>query len=257
MGALSWSVGGTVEWGRGLAPFASIGTAFETPTTTELVNRPTGGGGLNPELDPQRSIMIEAGARGDVGTATRYRVAFYGARTTDALIPFEVPSEPGRQFYRNAGVTRTRGIELEVEARPWPALRAAVTYTVQDARFVEFESPGGTFDGNAVPGAPRHHLIWALDLAVGGGVWAIVEGTHASAQYADDANSARAEGWWTADVRVGWWYARRGVSLEPFVAVRNLLDRRYAASVVVNAAGGRYYEPAPGRTAMAGVKVGW
>jgi hypothetical protein len=25
----------------------------------------------------------------------------------------------------------------------------------------------------------------------------------------------------------------------------------------VNAAGGRYYEPAPGRTAMAGVKVGW
>ncbi len=46
----------------------------------------------------------------------------------------------------------------------------------------------------------------------------------------------------------------------PFFAVENLFDRRYNASVVINAAAGRYYEPAPGRHYLLGVALpigGW
>jgi iron complex outermembrane receptor protein len=39
------------------------------------------------------------------------------------------------------------------------------------------------------------------------------------------------------------------------VTVQNLLDRRYVGSVVVNAAGGRFYEPAPERTLSVGVSL--
>ena len=35
----------------------------------------------------------------------------------------------------------------------------------------------------------------------------------------------------------------------------NLLDRKYAGSVIVNDGNGRYFEPAPGRTWLAGASA--
>ena len=38
-----------------------------------------------------------------------------------------------------------------------------------------------------------------------------------------------------------------------FAGITNVLDATYNASVVINAFGGRYYEPAPGRSLYAGI----
>ncbi|MCY1544158.1 hypothetical protein D9M68_800180 [compost metagenome] len=43
--------------------------------------------------------------------------------------------------------------------------------------------------------------------------------------------------------------------LSAYARVDNLFDRRYAGSVIVNEANGRYYEPAAGRSLGAGVGV--
>ena len=37
------------------------------------------------------------------------------------------------------------------------------------------------------------------------------------------------------------------ISIAASARVDNVLDRRYAGSVIVNESNGRYYEPAPGR----------
>jgi iron complex outermembrane receptor protein len=49
-------------------------------------------------------------------------------------------------------------------------------------------------------------------------------------------------------MRIGGRIPIGGTSVIPVVAVQNLFDRHYSGSVVVNAAGGRFYEPAPERT---------
>ena len=41
----------------------------------------------------------------------------------------------------------------------------------------------------------------------------------------------------------------------PFAGVTNLFDAEYDAAVTVNAFGGRYYEPAPGRAFYLGARV--
>jgi iron complex outermembrane receptor protein len=41
----------------------------------------------------------------------------------------------------------------------------------------------------------------------------------------------------------------------PVIGVQNVLDREYVGSVSVNASGGKYYEPAPGRLIYAGLTV--
>ena len=79
MSSPSGSVGGTYRVSGGFQPYANVGTSFETPTTTELVNRPTGGGGLNDQLEPQKSTSVEVGARGTVAQSVIYSVTFFTA----------------------------------------------------------------------------------------------------------------------------------------------------------------------------------
>jgi iron complex outermembrane receptor protein len=67
----SGSAGLTLDLGRALQPYAGLSTSFETPTTTELGNRPTGPGGFNPDLQPQTAVNCEIGVRGGGSAAGR------------------------------------------------------------------------------------------------------------------------------------------------------------------------------------------
>ena len=74
----------------------------------------------------------------------------------------------------------------------------------------------------------------------------------------DDSNSQSSESYVLADVRVGLdELPRASLRVSPYAAVTNVFDRRYNAAVVVNAFGGRYYEPGPPRSFQVGVSVRW
>src|SRR5882762_9288155 len=59
MRALSGSIGLAVTPSDALTVYGNIGTSFETPTTTELTNRPSSAGGFNPTLQPQTATNYE------------------------------------------------------------------------------------------------------------------------------------------------------------------------------------------------------
>ena len=67
MSALSGSLGVAYQTSEQFTIYAQTSTAFETPTTTELVNQTGAAAGFNPDLDPQRSVNVEAGFRGRFG----------------------------------------------------------------------------------------------------------------------------------------------------------------------------------------------
>jgi iron complex outermembrane receptor protein len=242
-------------WRTALEPYASVRSSFETPTTTELANRPDGSGGLNPELDPQTAVHWEVGARGSADAAGRlgWELAVFTANVMDQLVPFEDPVVPGRRFFRNAGRSRHRGIEVGLTWEPSAALTTRATWTLADYEYVDYEVDDVRFDGNTIPGVPRNFAVLGLEWRAPSGLGAAVEQALTSRVEADDANTAQADGWASTDLRL-WWDLPRG-GLRPFVSVRNLFDRSYVGSVVVNAAGGRYYEPAAGRWVVVG--VGW
>lgn len=255
LGAVSPSVGATWEAAPGFGLFASVASAFETPTTTELANRPEGAGGFNPELQPTRAWTAEAGARVTAGPGWRLEATLFRTALRDELVPFEVPSAPGRTFYRNAGASTHRGWELAAEARPTPPLRMRAAYTRVDARFDRYATEAGDFAGNRIPGLAPHRV----DVRAGverGGAFAELRGLWQAAMPVDDAGSAESPGSLVVDARVGLSGARLGrLRFDPFVALANVFDVRYNAAVVVNAFGDRYYEPGPGRTLEAGVTV--
>ena len=64
MDAFSPSVGMTVAAAPNVNLFTSFATAYETPTTVELSNTPTGEGGFNQELGPRTSAASRSGFAG-------------------------------------------------------------------------------------------------------------------------------------------------------------------------------------------------
>jgi iron complex outermembrane receptor protein len=260
MDAWSPTLGVSVEAARGLSLYANLATAFETPTTTELANRPTGVGGFNPELEPQRTTSYEAGAKARLGPAW-LELAAYRARVRDALIPFEVEGSPGRQFFRNAGRATHRGVEAAARAEPVRDVTVRLAYTYTDARFDRYFVDDTTnLEGNRVPGIAPHRWDAALSWAAERGPFAGVELRRLSAVSVADTDAGGefdSPAYTLVDLRAGWSALRLGrLRATPHLEVANLFDETYNSSVVINAFGRRYYEPGPGRSVYVGVDVG-
>jgi iron complex outermembrane receptor protein len=262
MSAVSPSVGVTWSVVPSLDVYSNFSTSFETPTTSELANQESGAGGLNSALQPQRTRSAEVGLNGRVrlpGTAGTYQVAVYDARVRDALIPFELASVPGRQYFRNAGSTKHRGIEaaasLALPARL--TLRASFAHT--DARFDRYAVTSGgttaTYDGKRVPGVAANRADATLSFQ-SARLFVDLETRASSSVPVNDDNTERSPSYVVHGLRVGARDLRLGaVELAPHVGVLNLFDREYNTSVVVNAFGGRYYEPGPPRSVYGGVSA--
>ncbi|HJQ18740.1 MAG TPA: TonB-dependent receptor, partial [Gemmatimonadaceae bacterium] len=241
-----------------LVGYINVGSAFETPTTTELGNQPDGNAGLNRDLKPQFSTTYEAGFKGLLLTLLQYDLAVFNTSVRDELIPFEVPTGNGRTYFRNAGRTRRSGVEVEVATELGP-FDVAGSYTFSHFRFRDFAVTGVEYRGNTIPGIPEHQFqastTWRR-----GPFFATVEALTKSGVFVDDANSARTDGFATFNARLGG-IAIGGLPwLSPVVAVQNVFDRSYVGSVAVNAAGtqatAKAYEPAPGRTVYIGLSIG-
>lgn len=234
--------------------YANISSAFETPTATELGNRPDGTAGINQDLAPQKSTTYEVGSKGGIGRALSYDVALFSTRVRDELVPYEILGSGGRRYFRNAGLTNRRGGELgiSVDSRP---IAFNSSYSYSDFRFARFVTDSGTFDGKRIPGIPVHRGQVSATIARGV-VFGVIEAEAAGWSFVDDANSARAPSYQVVHLRGG---ARKLLGLpgtSAVAGVQNLFNRAYSPSLSVNAARGKFFEPAAGRTVYAGLTIG-
>jgi iron complex outermembrane recepter protein len=236
--------------------YATYSSAFESPTTTELIH-PSGAGGFNPDIDPQIATNYEIGVRGMMNDRHRYELALFRIDVKDELIPFEVPGSPGRNFYANAGRSAREGVELSLVSRPTSNLRTTFTYTYSDFEYREFVDAGGNdFSGNALPGSPEHLIFGEISYLHPRGWFGAVDALYVGEQYANNANSAVSASYTLANLRFGFERDIGGsLVISPFVGINNLLDETYNANVRLNAFGGRFYEPAPGRNVYGGVSL--
>lgn len=254
MAQASPSIGAAWSAAPAITLYAGLSTAFETPTTSELSNRPGGGAGLHPGLDPQTVRSLEVGVRASPSDPLRLEASLYDMDVERALVPREGPD--GQVFFRNAGEISRRGVELRAVWRPFPRWRAVGAYALQDYRFDRFRTPEGDFSGHDEPGVPEHRLDADISGRLPGGLRTRLSAAWVDAFPVNDANTAHDVSRRVVDLRVGWEGAAGRWRLAPFVGVDNLLDERYNASVVPNAFGGNYFEPAPGRRVFGGLEVG-
>ena len=260
MHAFSGSLGIATNPSSSLTLYGNIGSSFETPTTTELVNSPSSTGGFNSDVGSQRALNYEVGARGSLGAKASYTIAVFQADVRDEIVQYA--ADQNRAYYTNAGSARHRGVELSVGVAPVSGVSLAAFWTYADYRYTEYAFTVGaathTLDGRALPGIPQHwlNLMVRAQPAALRGAWAEVQQSYSSGYFVSDTLSTRAAPWWATNVRVGWEGKAGSTRLAPFLGINNAFNHLYVSSVVINAARDRFYEPAPGRNVYVGLSVG-
>ena len=184
----------------------------------------------------------------------RYDLAVFDTRVRDELVPFEIAGSNGRRYFRNAGRTRRQGAEVGTELTS-SMVSLLFSYTYSHFRFTRYESGGVDFSGNRIPGIPRHRFQSSLRLRTGR-TFALIENEATGRTYVDDANTTTASGYAVTNARLGSDISRGRAHASVVLGVQNIFDRVYASSLAVNAARGKYFEPAPGRAFFVGLSIG-
>ena len=255
MDAFSPSVGLTLAATPNVNFFTSFATAYETPTTVELSNTPTGEGGFNQELGPQDLRSFEVGIRGLAEAARlRYEAAVYVSTVDDALVSFQSPTE--EVFFRNAGESSRDGVELLLEWIPDPAFSTRFAYTYQNFKFVQFAPGGNDFAGNVEPGSPPHRIFAGFNHAAPFGLRSGMTVRWVDDYTLNNANTVFNWAYTVVDLRFGFDATLGGVEVRPFWGIDNLFNEIYNSSTITNAFGSRYFEPSPDREYYVGLTIG-
>lgn len=224
--------------------FGNVSTSFETPVLSELSTNPSGGGGFNPDLEAQTAINYELGYR-YTSAKTRLEAVVFYIDTENDIVPFELQEFPDREFFRNAGSSIRRGIEVSANQKLISNLDFNLAYTFSDFEYGRYEVNGNDFGGNLLPAIPKHLLNAQLNY-LSDSQWQVqLELTNVGKLYADDANSAEVDGYAILNLRLRKTINLKNVSFTPFFGINNLLDQTYNDNIRINAFGGRYYEAAP------------
>lgn len=231
--------------------FANFSTSFESPTTTELVNRPEGGNGFNQNVDPERAISFETGVRGSIPELNaRYDVTAYRMQVRDLLLGFQTEQD-GPTFFRNEGKTDHFGIETSLSFSTNPIYSIELMANVMRGIF-----NGGEYDGNDLPGVPTFQSGAILSLNPGSHRFTI-DARYTDRYPADSQNETLTDSYIVTSLR--WTISSLelggNATLRPFINVGNVFDQRYTSSVNINAFGGYYFEPGTSRSLQAGIQL--
>jgi len=205
---------------------ASVYRSFRAPTLNELYRTFRVGNVVtlaNDDLGPERLTGGEVGALvSPPGTAVYVRATAFWMEIDDTIVNRTLEVTPSLITRRreNVGTTRSRGVEVDLEARLSQALWASAGYLYVDSSVIR--SPDPSIEGRRIPQVPRNQATLQLRGEAGPGRLA-VQVRYAAAQFDDDLNAFRLPGFVSLDARAGWALTR---AVEAFVAGENLTGKQ-------------------------------
>ncbi|WP_082116031.1 TonB-dependent receptor [Hymenobacter terrenus] len=259
------------EFSPNLSAYASVSTGFSPPSIEEI--RPSDAS-LNGTLQAERGTSYEVGARGSFfANRLRYDVSVFDLEQRQTIV--SSTTDQGAVVFRNTGRTHQRGLEAALSGWLWqvaapvsaasniPAdaptgLRAWASYAYNSFRFGRYPSAGQDLRGNRLTGTTPHTLSAGLDFSHATGFYLNPNLSHQARIVLDDANTEEAPGYWVFGARGGWRRTLAGhLETNLYAGLDNATNRRYSLGNDLNAFGGRYFQPAPGRNWYTGAQVGW
>ena len=263
--ATSPVLGVTYHANDALNLYANYGQGFETPTLAEVAYAGSGAPSFNAAVAASTSQHIEVGAKWAPSAGTRLDFTVFQVKSTDEIVVSS--STNGQTTFKNAPGTHRTGWELSGSTVLSPHVRASVSASQIDATYSKTFTNGSTTvaSGNKLPGIPQHflfsELLWTGQKMGAGkasralGSTAGIELTQAGRLFANDTNTASADGYATLNLKASHAWAVGSGNLTTYARIDNLTDERYVGSVIVNQAASQFYEPAPGRNWTLGLRL--
>jgi iron complex outermembrane recepter protein len=219
---------------------AIVSTGFESPTLNELSNNPGGLGGFNTNLKGMNSKNYELNIKTKSNALFSAQVSLFYIASQNEITAYELPGQNGRSYYRNAGSTKRKGIEVEGQYKCTGFLSTSFSYTLSQFNYGNFLE----FDGKILPGVPCHMAYINLTINPLKNIVLIFENRYASKIYLNNSNSDFTKGFVESNAKFKYSYAGQNCSIHFFCGVNNVFNQFYFSNLRINAAGGRYYEAA-------------
>ena len=234
--------------------YANAGKGFETPTLTEVTFSTTGGNGPNLSLKSSNSTNLEVGSKAMLSDFSRANIAIFQINTENEIVVDSTANS--RTVYRNAGDTSRKGLELSAEAILPNNFGIYGAYTYLDAKFGSGNA--STIIGKAIPGTYRSQIYleasWKYQPL---NFQTALEARYNSKVYIDDTNSDIAPDYTIYSIRGSFLQKHGNWKFTEYARIDNIFDQSYIGSIRVNDTNSRFYEPAPGRNWIMGVKANY
>lgn len=241
--------------------YGNIASTFESPTLNELSNNPTGIGGFNPDLQPQTAQSVELGAKGNIfwRNQTRkitYDIAAYRIETQNDAVPYQINGQAGKTFFRNAGKTLRKGIELSLNMFFHQDFSIQTSGIITDYKYLSYTSNNILYDENKLPNSPKINAQLTLRYAPNylKGFATQLQFLYRDKMFANDANTSFSAAYRLWNVRLSHIFSLKNCEIEPFLGINNLTNTKYIANILTNATNERFFEPAMPRYFWGGLK---
>jgi outer membrane receptor protein involved in Fe transport len=216
-----------------LSLYASATRSFRQPTLNEMYRSFRVGDVLtlaNENLLAERLTGAEAGANvSSFNQKLNVRGTFFWTKIARPVANVTLTVQPNliTRQRRNLGSTRSRGLEIEWDARPSNRWTVSGGYLFADA--VVSRYPVNTaLEGLLIPQVARHQLTLQARYVNPAVITLGFQARASGSQFDDDQNRFRLEKYFTLDALASRALTRK---VEAFVAAENLFNRRYSVGL--------------------------
>jgi iron complex outermembrane recepter protein len=239
--------------------YASISKGFSPPAVAEVL---PSNQSINTDLQPEQGVNYEAGIKASFLNRRLYveLTGFY-FQLQKAIVVRKDSSNA--DYYINAGSTRQLGLESQwsYQLLPSPAgvftsARIWLSYTLDRFTYQDFIKNTVNYDGKQLPGVAGNTVSGGLDLFTKPGLFLHLTYYYSDKMPMDDANTAYASSYQLLGGKIGYkTNAAKKLNLTVFAGIDNAFNSHYSLGNDINAAGGRYYNAAPGVNYFAGISI--
>jgi len=242
----------------GLAWRASVSKGYSPPTIAEIR---ASDNVINVDLQP------EAGWNYETGFSFQSRDQRFSAditgfyyRLSNAIV--RRLNENDTEYFINAGGTNQYGLETTGTAWLLPytnsrfvrGLQVKSAYTLSQFKFRDYQSAAADYSGNRLTGVPKGSITSSIDVQFPKGLYLFLQHNYTAHIPLNDANSVYADNYHLVQGKVGCKTLKFNKTLlEVFAGVDNLLNEKYSLGNDLNAANGRYFNPAATRNFYGGL----
>lgn len=250
-------------FGQNVSAFVSISTGYSVPSSQEV--RPSAGG-FNTTLNAERGTSYEVGLRGSaINSRLRFDVAAYQFHLRETIV--RRSDAAGAEYFVNAGRTNQQGLEAQLsydfilpssgyQTGFFSLLRFWNSLTLTNYRFQNYQQGTADLSNNRLPGVAPTTFVTGLDTETKAGLYAHLTYQFLNPFPLNDANLVTSDPTRLLQATLGF---RRSLgqhwTLDVYASGDNLLDQTYSLGYDLNALGNRYYNAAPTRNGIGGVRL--
>ncbi len=218
--------------------YAQINSGFSPPTVSEIS---LNNGGVNPDLNPEKSVNYEIGAVGDLAEEKlHYELSLFYLNLYDSFVPQTDTS--GFTKFVNAGRSANNGVEALLSYKIYEdktgiisLVRPFITYSYNSFAYKDYTLNGIDYSGKKIPGAAPNLFNAGLDITSAAGLYFYLTYEYTDKRPLTDDNSVHTSSYSVMDAKIGFRKRLASVfTLQVYAGVNNPSGENYSPIVAVN-----------------------